>query len=343
VKPKSIGGAQYILTFTDDYSRKTEVYLLKEKSEVMRHFEDYKVRSERETGERIKKLRTDNGGEFTGEKFEKFLRSKGIKHEYTMPYTPEQNGVSERINRTLLERTRCMLRNAKLEDKFWGEAILTANYMKNKSPSKILGDLVPDEIWKRWKPTVNYTRIFGCEAYVLKPKVKRKGKLDERAQKMIFVGYASNRRGYRFWNPAEKKIVFSKDVRFMEDMIKGESEKKAINGRDRDSENVVVEEEVEIRITERPPNEDQEENQEVQSLSESPIPSDEESSNEEASSEEDEEEQEDTGDANSRILRERTPQIKPVKYTAFAWDEDGENVGGDLMSLYGPYPGAKYI
>jgi hypothetical protein len=353
ISPSSIGGAKYFLTFTDDYSRKTEIFLLKEKSEVMSRFVEFKNRSERETGKLINILRTDNGGEFTGKKFEEFLKNAGIKHELTMSYTPEQNGVSERMNRTLLEKTRCMLRSAGLEEKFWGEAILTANFLKNRSPSRIIGNQVPDEIWRERKPTVKYFHIFGSKAYVLNPKERRRGKLAERAKCMIFMGYASNRRGFRFWNPEERKIVFSKDVKFIDEQrietSKPEMKKSIISSTE--SENNVEEEEIEIQIFE-----DRKPEQGEIMITDSDT---EEISNDSSEEEEESEEEDNDGDPNDeeneviierndenddrRILRERTPQVKPTKYSAFAWDDEEEDTSGNLMSLYGPYPGATYI
>lgn len=95
---KSLSGAEYFVTFVDDYTRYGRVYMLKRKSEVFQKFLEWKVRVEKSSGHKLKTLRTDNGGEYTSAEFENFLSKEGIQHERTIPKNPEQNGVAERIN-----------------------------------------------------------------------------------------------------------------------------------------------------------------------------------------------------------------------------------------------------
>ena len=128
---KSLGGAEYFLTFVDDKTRYVWVYPLKHKDEVFEHFLEWKTLAEKSIGTKLKVLRTDNGGEYTSKKFERYLKSEGIRHERTVPKTPEQNGVAERLNRTLVEMVRSMLIDANLPHKFWAEALSTAAYLKN--------------------------------------------------------------------------------------------------------------------------------------------------------------------------------------------------------------------
>lgn len=119
----SMGGAKYFVSFIDYYSRRCWVYPIKKKSDVLEVFKVYKVRVELDSGNKIKCLRTDNGGEYTGDEFDTFCRQEGIKRQFTTSYTPQQNGVADRMNRTLLERARVMLATAGLEKSFWAEAV----------------------------------------------------------------------------------------------------------------------------------------------------------------------------------------------------------------------------
>jgi transposase InsO family protein len=216
IRVDSLGGAKYILTFTDDCSRMSEVFFLKRKSEVFEKFKEYQLRNERATGKKLKTLRTDNGGEFVNGEFDEYLRGLGIRHECTMSYTPQQNGVSERLNRTLVTKARCMLHDAGLSENFWAEAVKAANYVKNRSASDVCGGVTPYELWYGRKPNVGYLRVFGCTAYVCLPSQVRTGKFSERAKKGIFIGYEENGRGYRVWDPVEKKVLHSRDVKFTE-------------------------------------------------------------------------------------------------------------------------------
>src|SRR5215469_9456007 len=109
MKQVSLGGAKYFLTFIDDKTRNTFVYFLKSKDEVLKYFQEFKALAENQTGKRIKILRSDNGGEYVSHAFKAYLKSNGIHHQTTVAYTPEQNGVAERANRTIVERARSML------------------------------------------------------------------------------------------------------------------------------------------------------------------------------------------------------------------------------------------
>ena len=115
---------------------------------------------EKTSGHKLKVLRTDNSGEFTSTKFEEFLKSEGIRHECTIPKTPEQNGVAERLNRTLLETVRSMLIDSKLPHKFWAEALCTAAYLRNRSPTKVIEGKTPHEAWTKEMPKVEHLRVF---------------------------------------------------------------------------------------------------------------------------------------------------------------------------------------
>lgn len=221
--PRTWDNKRYFLTFIDGYSHFTVVYLLHSKDEVQEKFEEYYARVTAFFGTRVARLRCDNGGEYLGGSFQKFCRSKGISIETTVPYSPQQNGVAERMNRTLLEKSRAMIQDAGLPKSMWGEAVLTAAYVTNRSPTAALKEKkTPFEAWYRKKPNIDKMRVFGSVAHTWIPKEKRT-KLDPRSEKNILVGYTTN--GYRIWNAKKKKILISRDVVFDEKRSGSEQEK----------------------------------------------------------------------------------------------------------------------
>ncbi|KAK9090791.1 hypothetical protein Sjap_023968 [Stephania japonica] len=211
----SIGGANYFVSFIDDYSRRCWVYPIKRKADVFGIFKVFKARVELESGKKIKCLRTDNGGEYTGNEFDSFCKQEGIKRQFTTAYTPQQNGVAERMNRTLLERTRAMLSTAGLEKKFWAEAVNTACYVINRAPSTAIELRTPMEMWTG-KP-VDYSNllVFGSPVYAMY-NAQETTKLDPKSRKCLFLGYADGVKGYRLWDSTTHKVVVSRDVLFTE-------------------------------------------------------------------------------------------------------------------------------
>ena len=156
---------------------------------------------EKKTGRSIKTLRTDNGLEFVDNKFLQYCSNEGIVRHRTCTGHTQQNGVSERMNKMLLERARCMLNQAKLGKKFWAEAVATACYLNNRSPHTALKFKSPQEVW--YNTPVNYSslRVFGCPTYFH----VKDGKLEPRARKCIFVGYGVGVKGYRVWCMSQKE------------------------------------------------------------------------------------------------------------------------------------------
>ena len=216
METQSIGGHRYFVTFIDDYSRYSAVYFIKRKSEVFDKFKEFEAVISNESGEHIGTLRTDNGGEYLSTEFENYLTSKGIRHELTVPYSPQQNGVAERLNRTLIESAKAMLNRANLPKSYWAEAIATASYVKNRVPnSAISNEETPFQRWYGTKPDLSGIKVFGCTAYALLPESKRQ-KLDRKTLKLRFVGYSLNRKGYRLYDENSGKIVISRDVVFNE-------------------------------------------------------------------------------------------------------------------------------
>jgi transposase InsO family protein len=228
MKYTSIGGSNYFLTFIDDYSRMTFVYFLKSKDEVFEKFKEFKALVENQCGKKIKCLRNDNGGEYTSHLFTKFLKDNGIRHQKTVPYTPQQNGVAERANRTIVEKARCMLYGAELHRELWAEAVSTAVYLKNISPTRALSDKTPFEAWTGTKPSIEHLKAFGCKAHAHIPSNQR-SKFDSKSVELIFVGYPPDSKGYKLLNPSTKSVKIYRDVVFDE------------RQRDTDSEVVYVE------------------------------------------------------------------------------------------------------
>lgn len=213
--PNSLGGGKYFLTFIDDASRYTWINILKNKSEVFNKFVEWKTLIENQYNTKIKSIRSDNGGEYTSNQFESYLQKEGIKHQKTIPQTPEQNGVSERMNRTLTEAIRTMLSESKLPKSFWAEALSTAVYIRNRCPAAALKNKTPYEVLNDRKPDVKHIRVFGCKAYCHVPNNER-SKLDSKSKHCVFLGYGSVTKGYRLYDPEKKNIIFSRNVIFNE-------------------------------------------------------------------------------------------------------------------------------
>ena len=170
------------MSFIDDFSRKVWIYVLKHKNEALGKFKEWITLIENQTDKKIKRFRTDNGLEYCSKEFEDFCKSKGIARHRIVTYTPQQNGLAERMNITLIERVRCMLLNANLSKGFWAEAATPAAYLINRSPSSALGFKTPQELWSGKPPDLSNLRIFGCPAYA---HIKQ-CKLEPRAVKEYF-------------------------------------------------------------------------------------------------------------------------------------------------------------
>lgn len=216
ITPGTADGDKYFVTFIDDFTHFVTVYLIKCKSEVFKCFKQYKAAAEVQFNNKISLLRMDNGGEYTSNEFRTFCSTNGIKMEYTVPYNPQQNGVSERFNRTLLDKARTMIADSTLPKFIWGEAVRTAAYIINRTPSKSIHAgkfITPAELWFSKKPDVSKLRVFGSVAYNHIPDEKR-NKLDDKCEKLLMVGYAPN--GYRLWNKLTNTISIGRNVTFDE-------------------------------------------------------------------------------------------------------------------------------
>ncbi|CAA7024669.1 unnamed protein product [Microthlaspi erraticum] len=216
ISPASISDKKYILTFIDDYSRKVWIYFLSNKSETFVLFTRFKSLVERETGETLVCLRTDRGGEYMSNEFKSFCDEMGISRQLTTAFTPQQNGVAERKNRTIMNMVRCILNDKEVPRRFWPEAAKWAVHVLNRSSTSVLKEKTPEEMWSGVKPTVDYFRVFGCLAHVHVPDQRRK-KLDDKSTTCVLIGVRSESKGYRLYNPVSQKVVTSRDVVFKEE------------------------------------------------------------------------------------------------------------------------------
>ncbi|KAJ1530147.1 hypothetical protein ONE63_005078 [Megalurothrips usitatus] len=211
----SIRGFRYFVTFIDDLTRYTYIGLLKSKDSVFDKFQQYKALVERHTGGKIKNLRSDNGGEHVNEKFKWYFRNEGMLNQHSVARNPQQNGVSERANRTLLEKVRALLKGAGLHHKFWPLALHTAVFLKNISPTKAVKNMVPYEAWTGSRPDVSILRVFGCLAQA---RIEPTKKLTDRTRDYIFVGYDEERKAYKLMDKITNAVSSHryKDVTFHE-------------------------------------------------------------------------------------------------------------------------------
>ena len=287
----SLGGNRYFVTFIDDKSRYTAIYFMKSKDQVLEKFREYEAMATTVSGnkiktmtasdstdKKIKNLRSDNRGEYSSKEFDDFLTSKGIKKQRSVPRTPEQNGVAERMNRTIQETARSMLHGAGLSDDFWGEAVATAVVLRNRSPTVAVKDTTPYECFNGRKPDVAHLKVFGCDTYMHVPKELRK-KWDAKSQKCIFIGYSLYRKGYRLYDPRTKRLHESRDVVFVENEFGDRTQMKKADAEKVDatdvSEPVITSDEKEdhetddgenINDSESDPDLDEENNQNIEDL-----------------------------------------------------------------------------
>lgn len=211
----SIRGSRYFLLVKDDYTNYRQAYFMAQKSEAVQKMKIFVAAAEKSTGFVVKKIRTDNGGESVNKGMKEFVESKGIAHETTIPYTPEQNGRAEREMRTLVEAARSMLSAKKLPKELWAEAINMVVYVLNRT-SKARGKCeTPYQLWEGKDFDINkLTAVFGSEVYVHIPKQKRL-KWDAKGEKGLFVGYEDSK-GYRIYIKNRKEILVRRDVIFLQ-------------------------------------------------------------------------------------------------------------------------------
>ena len=173
---------------------------MKHRSDVFGIFKKWKAQVENQTSRKIKYLRTDNGLEYSDKEFIRFCELEDITRHFTVKGTPQQNGVAERMNRTLTERTRCMRLNAGLPKVFWAETVNTASFIINRSPSSAIDFKIREEVCSGRPIDYSSLKIFGCPIYVHVQSGER-SKLDSKSRKCVFLGFEKGVKGYRLWDP----------------------------------------------------------------------------------------------------------------------------------------------
>ena len=213
----SILGFQYFVTFIDDYSRCTWLFLMKNRAELFSIFQKFYTEIQTQFNISIRVLRSDNAREYFSAQFTSFMSHHGILHQSSCAHTPQQNGVAERKNRHLVETARTLLLHSHVPFRFWGDAVLTACYLINRMPSSVLHDQIPHSLLFPDQPLYFLPpRVFGCTCFVhiLTP---GQDKLSAKAMKCLFLGYSRLQKGYRCYSLETHRYFISADVTFFED------------------------------------------------------------------------------------------------------------------------------
>jgi transposase InsO family protein len=211
----SAGGNLYCLVIVDDFSRYTWVFFLHDKSKVASIFKKFAKKAQNEFDCKIKKIRSDNRKEFDNTNIHEYYHEIGIKHEVSATYTPQQNGVVERKNRTLITLARTMIDEYNTPERFWAEAINTTCYASNRLFPHRLLEKTPYELLNGKKPDVSFFRAFGCKCYIYK-KCHHLGKFQRRCDIGFLHGYSSKSKAYRVFNHATGVVEETYDVEFDE-------------------------------------------------------------------------------------------------------------------------------
>lgn len=214
ISPVTNNNKQYFVTFLDEYTHYCVVCLIKDKTEVVDKFKDFVLKAETHFDKKkVKTIYCDNGTEYKNKNLIEFCDGKGIHFHFSPPYTPQLNGVAERLNRTLIEMARTLLITSSLNNSFWGFAILTSAFLLNRLPTRaITVDKTPHELWHNRKPLLKDLKNFGSTVHVFHK--TQQSKFNVKSWKGILIGYDPN--GYKIWNCEKRAVVVSRDVRFDE-------------------------------------------------------------------------------------------------------------------------------
>lgn len=213
IKPEGAQGQRFILNCRDESSGLRIVANLKAKSQVPEVMKLIINQIELQTNRYVSRLCVDNGSEFLSERLTVFLHQRGIDLSLSVRYTPQQNGMIERENRTLLTQALIMLQKSKLDKSLWPEAVNCATYVHNRTISR-RRPITPYELWFKKLPNISNLKIFGQQAVVLTPEQLRE-KLGERGKIMNFVSYTGKFNTFKFYSPQENRIIISCDAIFL--------------------------------------------------------------------------------------------------------------------------------
>ncbi|CAM8928890.1 unnamed protein product [Rhodiola kirilowii] len=213
----TMSGARYFFTLVDDCSRFTWVYLMQQKDQVSTFIREYFTLIHTQFEKRVKVFRSDNGSEFINGNLQDFFKRQGCIHQTSCVYTPQQNGAVERKHRHLLEVARGLRLQAHLPKLFWGDCVLTATYIINRLPTRILNNKSPFEALFGKSPSLDHMRVFGCLVYACTLKRDR-DKMDPRSSACVFLGYSPTQKGYKLLCLKNNKVFVSRDTIFHEDV-----------------------------------------------------------------------------------------------------------------------------
>ena len=216
MQTQSLQGSSYIATFVDDHLRHVVIYFLKTKDQFVHALKIFLAWGDTQTPHKLRALHSDRGGEYIAGTITDLLEEKGIECHMTMPGLPQQNGLAERFNCTIMEKAQAMLHTAGMSPGFWEYAVHTAAHIYNRSPTRVLSWRTPYEVWNSGQVLdVSHIRTFGCKVYMHIPADKR-GKLDVKVSEVTLVGYESGAKGYRLWDRQARTLRLSRDVTFYE-------------------------------------------------------------------------------------------------------------------------------
>ncbi|KAJ9565777.1 hypothetical protein OSB04_001743 [Centaurea solstitialis] len=213
MRVQSINGKKYVLVMVDDYSRYTWVKFLRSKDEAPEIIISVLKEVQVNLQSQVQKIRSDHGTEFKNKVLGGYLESVGIKHTFAAVRTPQQNGVVERRNKTLVEAARTMLAYSKLPMFLWAEAVDTACYTQNRSIVNNRFGKTPYELINNQVPNIGHFRVFGCRCFVMNDREDRH-KLLAKSDEAIFIGYSKNSIAYRVYNKRTKMVIESMNVKF---------------------------------------------------------------------------------------------------------------------------------
>lgn len=200
ISPETTAGNKYFFLLVDDFSRMMWIYMLKSKDEALSAFKSFRTLVEKGAEKRIKVFRTDRGGEFVSKDFTTYCEEAGIERHFTAPYTPQQNGVVERRNRTVVAMIRSFLKEMNMPSSFWGEAARHSVYVLNRLSTRALSGMTPYEAWTGNKPDVGHIKVFGCVAHMKLPGALTT-KLSDRSKMVINLGKEPGTKAYRVYDP----------------------------------------------------------------------------------------------------------------------------------------------
>ncbi|GAA5993774.1 hypothetical protein JCM10908_006295 [Rhodotorula pacifica] len=208
-------GRRYVITFVDNFLRMLWAAPLARKGDVFGAFQRFKAAVENESDKRIQRLRSDDGSEYISNEYSNFLAKHSITRVTPSPYSPQSNGVAERVNCTIVEGLNSLLNQVSAPKSLWAEALLAFVFVKNCSPHAALSDGVPLAVWRGRPVRVDMLRVWGCRAY--HTVIHGRAKLDNKANPLVFVGYDGDTAAYRLYDPATWKMIRSRDASFVED------------------------------------------------------------------------------------------------------------------------------